>query len=117
MAPGAAGPSGGSGATGGEHGHGSRRGRVRVRRTGGVTGVPVESAVDLDSDDERAAPLRELVGRLDLTGVAPSETGADRFVYEFDVDGETHHVQEQDLTDELRTVADLVLRPGDAPRT
>jgi len=79
--------------------------------------MSMESAVDLDSDDERVEPLRELVGRLDLTAVAPGRPMPDHFVYQFDVDGETCEVQEQDLTDDLRVVADLVLRPGYAPRS
>ena len=95
----------GAGATG------SRQ--VRVRRSGGFVGRTVEASVDLDSDDERAPTLRGLVGRIDTAAVAASAARPDHFTYEFDLEGERVQVHEQDLTTELRDVAELVLRRDD----
>ncbi len=81
-------------------------GRVRVRRSGGFVGRTVEADADPADDDELAG----LVGRL---GAVPESTGTpypDGFTYEFEVDGATRRVVEQDLTPELRRLADLVLR-------
>lgn len=83
---------------------------VRVRRTGGFVGRPVEASVDLDSDDERAVELRELVGRVGVLAVKGSKPYPDGFTYEFDLGGETRRVFERDLTPDLRRIADLVLR-------
>ena len=86
---------------------------VRVRRSGGFVGRSVEAAVDLESDDDRAGELRDLVGRVgDLPGKG-STPYPDGFTYDFDLDGETRRVFERDLTPELRRIADLVLRQGD----
>jgi hypothetical protein len=87
---------------------------VRVRRTGGFVGRTVEAAVELDSDDERAGELRDLVGRVGPQPVKGSKPHPDGFTYEFDLDGETRRVFERDLTPDLRRIADLVLRQGDA---
>ncbi len=87
---------------------------VRVRRTGGFIGRPVEAAVDLDSDDTRAGELRDLLGRVGGRSVKGSAPYPDGFTYEFDLEGETRRVFERDLTPELRRIAELVLRQGDA---
>lgn len=89
--------------------------QVRVRRSGGFIGTTVEAVVDLDSDDERAAPLRDLVPRVDLHQLSSSRPMPDHFTYEFDLDGEPQQVLEQDLTPELRSIADLVLRRPEPP--
>ncbi len=92
---------------------------VRVRRTGGFIGRMLEAEVDLDSDDDRAGELRELLGRVGGQQVKASTPYPDGFTYEFDFDGETHRVFERDLTQDLRRIADLVLSgptavgPGD----
>ncbi len=86
---------------------------VRVRRSGGFIGRSVEAAVDLDSDDDRAGELRDLVGRVRGRQTKGSTPYPDGFTYDFDLDGETRRVFERDLTPELRRIADLVLRQGD----
>ena len=92
--------------------------QVRVRRTGGFVGRALEASVDLDSDDDRAPVLQGLVGRIDTAAVTASGPRPDHFTYEFDLGGDHVAVHEQDLTSELRDVADLVLRrdPGGSPQ-
>lgn len=87
---------------------------VRVRRSGGFVGRTVEAEVDLGAGDERAARLTGLVDRIDpaATAGSPGAPLPDHYTYEFDLDGQRVRVPEQDLTDDLRAVADLVLRPG-----
>jgi hypothetical protein len=85
---------------------------VRVRRTGGFIGRPVEAVVDLDSDDDRAVELRDLVGQFGGLPLKASEPYPDGFTYEFEVDGSTQKVFERDLTRDLRRIAELVLRQG-----
>ena len=90
---------------------------VRVRRTGGFAGRVVEGEVGLDGDDEPAATLRALVTRIDVGQVRTAVLGQarpDHFSYDFDLGGPRCEVHEQDLTDELRAVADLVLRQPSA---
>ena len=85
---------------------------VRVRRTGGFTGRPVEASVDLDSAADQE--LRELVGRFAEQAVYASKPYPDGFTYEFEVEGEYRRVFERDLTQDLRRIAELVLRQGAA---
>ena len=47
--------------------------------------------------------------RVDLRSTAAEESGADRFVYDFDVCGECARVPEQHLTPQLRRLAEVVL--------
>ena len=89
------------------------RRRVRVRRTGGFIGRPVESALELADDDPRAAEVAALLDRVDPAGVRRTPQQPDRFSYEFDLDGRSVSVREQDLTDDLRRIADLVLGAGE----
>lgn len=85
---------------------------VRVRRSGGFVGRTVEAEVNLGGADERAATLAGLVDRIDPQAARPAGSPMpDHFTYEFDLDGRQVRVPEQDLTDDLRAVADLVLRP------
>ena len=87
------------------------RRRVRVRRTGGFIGRPVESTLELDGDDPRSTEIAALIDRVDPAGLRETPQQPDRFSYEFDLDdGRTLNVREQDLTDDLRRIADLVLR-------
>ncbi len=98
-------------ATGGAAPGGALR-TVRVRRSGGFVGRTVEAEVDLGAGDERAAALAGLVDRIDPHAPpTPSSPMPDHFTYDFDLDGRHVRVPEQDLTDDLRAVADLVLRP------
>jgi hypothetical protein len=82
---------------------------VRVRRTGGFIGRPVESTWQLPDDDPRSVELAALVDGVDPAGPRRTPQQPDRFTYEFDLDGRTLTVREQDLTDDLRRIADLVL--------
>ena len=85
--------------------------RVRVRRTGGFIGRPVESTLELAEDDTRSTEIATLIDRVDPAGLRETPQQPDRFSYEFDLDdGRTLNVREQDLTDDLRRIADLVLR-------
>lgn len=97
--------------TDGAGGGGGAGRRVWVRRTGGFVGRPVESTFELVDDDPRAAELAGLVDRATRAGVRSTRSQPDRFSYEFDLDGRRLTVHEQDLTDDLRRIADLVLRP------
>jgi Zn-dependent metalloprotease len=85
---------------------------VRVRRTGGIAGLTIEGEVDLASADPRAAAARDLLGRLDLTMPTPTETFPDAFSYTFEVGGRSVTVPQQQLSDDQRRLADLVLRGG-----
>ncbi|WP_134766631.1 protealysin inhibitor emfourin [Nocardioides sp. 1609] len=91
-------------------------GRVAVRRSGGFAGRTTTGEVDLTGDDERAGELRDLVGRIDVHGVGSSAPQPDRFVYSFELGDAQVTVPEQDLTSDLRRVADLVLGDGDPDR-
>lgn len=87
---------------------------IRVRRTGGFVGRPVEGVVDLGSDDDRAAELSDLSARVAGLPLTRSRPYPDGFTYEFDLAGETRRVFEHDLTAELRRIVELVLRPDSA---
>jgi Zn-dependent metalloprotease len=91
---------------------GSASGRdvVRVRRTGGLAGRTLEGEVDLASGDERAAAVRDLVDRVDLTSPAGSGSFPDAFSYTFEVRGRSVTVPQHHLSDDQRALADLVLR-------
>jgi len=82
---------------------------VRVRRTGGFAGLTTDGRVDLDTDDRRAPELASLVDRIDLRLVAGGDPQPDRYVYAFDLCGDRATVPEQQLTSDLRRVAELVL--------
>ena len=83
---------------------------VSVRRTGGLAGMVRSGEVDLDGGDDRVAELSALVERA-ATSDVPSESGRpDAFVYDFDLGGSSRRVPEQHLTDDLRRIADLLLR-------
>jgi hypothetical protein len=84
-----------------------------VRRTGGFIGRAVESTWGLPDDDPRSVELAALVARIDPAGPRQTPLQPDRFTYEFELDGLALTVREQDLTDDLRRVAELVLSaPG-----
>jgi hypothetical protein len=83
---------------------------VRVQRSGGFAGLVTEGEVDLDAADQRARELATLIDRVDLREVAGGEPMPDRYVYAFDLCGSFASVPEQRLTDDLRRIAELVLR-------
>jgi hypothetical protein len=82
---------------------------VRVRRIGGFIGRAFESTWELPDDDPRSVELAALVARVDRAGPRRTPQQPDRFTYEFHLDGRSLTVREQDLTDDLRRIADLVL--------
>ena len=78
---------------------------VKVRRSGGFLGRTKEGEAELAPEDAHVANVRDLVAN-----AAPSKPkGADRYVYEFEVDGQTAVVQEGDLTPELHALANRLL--------
>jgi Thermolysin metallopeptidase, alpha-helical domain/Thermolysin metallopeptidase, catalytic domain len=83
--------------------------RVSVRRTGGFAGLRVAGELDLDGDDPRAAEVAELVGRVDLHAATGENPQPDRYVYDFDLCGDCATVPEQQLSDDLRRIAEIVL--------
>ena len=85
--------------------------RVAVRRTGGFAGLHVSGELDLDGDDPRAPEVAALVDRVDLRAVTTEPPHPDRFVYAFDLCGDSATVAEQGLTPDLRRLAELVLEP------
>lgn len=93
-------------------GEGQRTRLVAVRRSGGFAGRVADGEVDLDADPERGPELARLVDRIDLREVRAGDPKPDMFVYAFDLCGDRATVPEQHLTNDLRRVADLVLRPG-----
>jgi Zn-dependent metalloprotease len=88
-------------------------GRLVVRRSGGFAGLAVEGSIDLDGGDDRAAEARGLLARTDLRAVAAGSPGADRFVYDFDLPGQSAagpvRVHETALTPDLRRLVALAL--------
>jgi hypothetical protein len=84
--------------------------QVQVSRSGGFAGRRVSGAVDLTATDLRASDVRDLVDRIDFSQLRMGTPQPDRYVYEFRTPtGERVVVQEQDLTDDLRRLASLVL--------
>jgi Zn-dependent metalloprotease len=83
--------------------------QVGVRRSGGFAGITKEGLVDLESDDPRAPQVRQLVERIDFQAVPDLVPQPDRFVYAFHYRSTSATVGEQSLTDDLRTLARLVL--------
>ena len=89
------------------------RGRVVVRRSGGIVGQVVEGAVDPEADDDLAREVRDLLDRVDLAAAASSGNHPDRFTYQVRVgDDDTAQqvdVPEAALTPDLRRLVALVL--------
>ena len=83
---------------------------VEVRRSGGFTGRLVSRALDLRGVDPRVAGVRQLVERIDPSGVRGGLPHPDMFVYTFALPGRAEFtVPEQHLSDDLRELAALVL--------
>ena len=83
---------------------------VSVRRSGGFAGLTSVGSVALVGDDPRVGQVRDLVGRVDLGAVVPTQPRPDMFVYSFELPGQPAlELPEHDLTDDLRSLARLVL--------
>lgn len=80
-----------------------------MSRSGGFAGLRVSGSLDLAADDDRALDARSLVGRIDFAQVVERAPRPDMFVYEFRAPGHRVVVAEQDLTDDLRRLAGIVL--------
>jgi hypothetical protein len=86
------------------------RSTIEVRRSGGFAGLSLAGSIapgDAEWDEATA-----LLGRIDLRAVTTSAPQPDRFTFVFVVDGREVTVAEQDLTDDQRRLAELVLRRG-----
>jgi hypothetical protein len=86
--------------------------RVSVRRSGGFAGLRTTGELDLDGDDPRAPEVASLIDRVDLRAVASAPPHPDRYVYAFDLCGDSAVVPEHGLTPDLRRLVDLLLEPG-----
>jgi hypothetical protein len=86
---------------------------LRVRRTGGFIGRPLEAVLDLGSDDPRVPEAAALVAGLDLSTVRGGRPHPDMYSYEFGLGpgSRTFTVPEHLLTDDLRRLAALLLAP------
>ena len=90
---------------------------VRVRRSGGFAGMTTSQEVDLSDADPSLDDLRDLVARVDLSGFGGGAPMPDMFVYEFQLGGAAPvQVPEQQLTPDLRALADRVLGAGGSAR-
>jgi hypothetical protein len=85
-------------------------GQVSVRRSGGFAGRTITGAIDLESDDPRAAKVRRLLDRASFTTAEPDSARPDAFSYTFCLPehGEVT-VPEAQLTKELKRLARLLL--------
>lgn len=89
------------------------RGLVEVRRSGGFAGLTVSGSVDLAALSARAGRVREIVDRVSLAAAVQGLPHPDRYSYTFRVPGQPEvTVPEQELTDDLRELAALVLDDG-----
>ena len=79
---------------------------VKVRRSGGFLGRTKEGVAELAPSAAQVATVRDLVAG---AGAPSKPKGADRYVYEFEVDGRTVVVHEGDMSPELRAVANELL--------
>lgn len=83
---------------------------VRVRRSGGFLGRTTTGECDLSADDPVAAEVRDLVAGVDFAAPRdPRPRGADRYVYEFELDDRRMKVHEHDLTEDLRRIVAMLL--------
>ena len=82
---------------------------VVVRRSGGIVGRIVEGALDLGAEDERVSEVRDLLERIDVATLPAPAPRPDRYVYDFDLAGTHCQLVEDQLTDDLRRLAELVL--------
>ncbi|GGR57004.1 hypothetical protein J2S40_003307 [Nocardioides luteus] len=79
---------------------------VKVRRSGGFLGRTKEGVAELSPSAAQVATVRNLVSG---AGAPSQPKGADRYVYEFEVDGQTAVVHEGDLSPELHAIANELL--------
>ncbi len=84
--------------------------QVEVRRSGGFVGRTVSGCVDLTAAGARAERVRELVDRVDVATARGGLPHPDMFTYTFCLPGGPEvQVPEQELSDDLRELAALVL--------
>ncbi len=79
---------------------------VRVRRSGGFLGRTKEGVAEFAPSAAGVVSVRNLVAG---AGAPSKPKGADRYVYEFEVDGQSVVVHEGDLSPELHALADELL--------
>ncbi len=85
-------------------------GQVSVRRSGGFAGRTITGAIDLASDDPRAAKVRRLVERASFSTVEQDSPRPDAFSYTFCLPEQDEvTVPEDQLTKELKRLAKLLL--------
>jgi hypothetical protein len=83
---------------------------VTVRRSGGFAGMTTSGSVALSGDDPRAPRVRDLLARVELAPTTPGRAHPDMFVYSFSLPGGPEvDLPEHELSDDLRSLADLVL--------
>ncbi len=83
---------------------------VEVVRSGGLLGQTVTGTLDLDTDDPRVCEVADLIERIDRTAVPRATPYPDMYIYVFFIfDYEPIKVSEQQLTDDLQRLAQLVL--------
>ncbi len=88
--------------------------QVEVRRSGGFVGRTVSGRVDLTAAGSRAERARELVDRVDVATARGGLPHPDMFTYTFCLPGCPEvEVPEQELSDDLRELAALVLDADD----
>ena len=86
--------------------------RIRVRRTGGFTGIECRAELDISGRSD-AGEWRALAERVLATGRGEPPAGVpDGFGYEITVDGRTVYCADPWLTDEQRTLISRILREG-----
>jgi Thermolysin metallopeptidase, alpha-helical domain/Thermolysin metallopeptidase, catalytic domain/Emfourin len=85
---------------------------VEIRRTGGFAGLTTTGTVDLASTDPRVAEVRSLMERIDVPAEAAGGTAyPDMYQFAVRLPGrEEVLVSEQDLSEDLRRLVDVVLR-------
>ena len=85
---------------------------MRVRRSGGLAGRTIEGSIDLSAESPRSAAAQGLVDRLDLTGSVETEASfPDGFSYTFEIGDHSVTVPQQQLSDDQRALAELLLGP------
>jgi len=89
-------------------GNGAVDGVVTVQRSGGVAGLERSGTIEL-GDDPRTDEVEDLLTRIDVDTLAPSQPQPDRFVYVFVLRDAEVTVGEDQLTPELERLARLAL--------
>ncbi|MDN5894773.1 MAG: M4 family metallopeptidase [Nocardioides sp.] len=82
---------------------------VEVRRSGGFAGRGVSGQCELTGDDPRTGEIRELLDRVDLRAMETGRRWPDMYVYTFMVGDDSVSVVENQMTDDLKRLASLLL--------